>query len=284
MNNPLAATDPTGYISSICSVGSNENARGCETGSADTSLAPLSDGKNAGSGGRKANGAPGQGSTQADKDDAFSSRISNNRNEKLPSSCKNYALPSSCGGITQDKAVQDARETGKAPTSGKFDSEFINPRVSSWTTIRSDDSVEIRIPFTGDELDEVIVAGASVWSDPKIKLEVSAYRDDSDPLALKVNKIDSAQLSARACLTNCGDGYAIYGNVTNPIKNNRVLMNSDHPSSRSRTETFKHELGHVFFGDDHPGKKDPLYGGTMSYHRTNPQRFEKQILKDKYGN
>jgi Novel toxin 21 len=32
-------------VSSICSIGSNENARGCETGSADTSLPAISDGK-----------------------------------------------------------------------------------------------------------------------------------------------------------------------------------------------------------------------------------------------
>jgi hypothetical protein len=73
MNNPLSGTDPTGYQSSICSIGKNSNARGCETGSANTTLPPISGGKPAakpGSTGNKGNGAPGQTAKPATKEKA----------------------------------------------------------------------------------------------------------------------------------------------------------------------------------------------------------------------
>jgi hypothetical protein len=70
MNNPLSGTDPTGYQSSICSIGSNSNARGCETGSADTSLPPVSDGKKPeAKPTAPSNGAPTQTAKPATKED-----------------------------------------------------------------------------------------------------------------------------------------------------------------------------------------------------------------------
>jgi hypothetical protein len=75
MNNPLAGTDPTGYMSSICSIGSNENARGCGITEVNPSSPSASDGRKAGNGGKKENGAPGQKSTLAQKIDEYGKRI-----------------------------------------------------------------------------------------------------------------------------------------------------------------------------------------------------------------
>jgi hypothetical protein len=75
MNNPLSGTDPTGYMSSICSIGSNENARGCSITEVNPSSPSASDGRKAGNGGKKENGAPGQKSTLAQKIDEYGKRI-----------------------------------------------------------------------------------------------------------------------------------------------------------------------------------------------------------------
>jgi hypothetical protein len=62
LNNPLSGTDPTGYkiSGSICGIGSNDNARGCDTGSADTTLPPVDSGTGKKKEGSSSNGAKSQ--------------------------------------------------------------------------------------------------------------------------------------------------------------------------------------------------------------------------------
>jgi hypothetical protein len=209
------------------------------------------------------------------------------QNNKLPQSCNGFAPNSGCKpGI--DQKINLSHQNNKS-YSTQLDPNFENPFIAEHTSYNSDGVMEIRLPYRTDGLisDATIQAAAQDYSDGSIfkkqSLSVALYPAgpaEGNAILIKGATSPFFANKIKACTCESGSRIGGYTDVVNLV----ITMNVDSLKSTLR-QSFRHELGHLFFGVGHPSQPTHfLYGGVMDYGSKVVNSTDRAQIKKQYAN